>query len=440
MQNIFNDLSDALFSYLKNGEYLVISFVGENSQFIRFNNASIRQTGLVDDAALSLKFISNGRTCYGEFTVSGHNNIDIENGRKEIDRMRIESEEIPVDPFLVLPENFASSCDIKVSDGLPFENAVDALVPAMQGMDFVGIFANGKMFRGNANNLGQKHWYETESFCLDYSLVTSEHQMVKGCFAGNDWSQDEYEKYVLRSKRKLSLMERKPIKVDTGKYRTWFEAAAVADFLGMFSWNGISEASLRQGCSGFGRMRHEDVRLSPKFTIAEDFSQGFCPKFNSNGEVSPEFLSLINKGTLDNTLVSSRSAKEYNVESNYAEHGEYMRSPRMEPGNLNHDEVLKHLDKGLLLSNIHYLNWSDNSGGRITGLTRYACFWVEGGEIVAPIETMRFDDSFYRFFGDQLCEVENKLTVVPEVSTYGSRSLGVTTCPGILVDSFALTL
>ena len=98
------------------------------------------------------------------------------------------------------------------------------------------------------------------------------------------------------------------------------------------------------------------------------------------------------------------------------------------------------LNKGLYLSNIHYLNWSDNAGGRITGLTRYACFWVEGGEIVAPIETMRFDDSFYRFFGDHLVDVEDTVSVIPEVETYGGRSLGATTCPGILVDSFALTL
>jgi len=53
---------------------------------------------------------------------------------------------------------------------------------------------------------------------------------------------------------------------------------------------------------------------------------------------------------------------------------------------------------------------------------------------------MRFDDSFYNFFGNQLLEVENKLTVVPETSTYEKRSLGATTCPGILVNSFALTL
>ena len=60
----------------------------------------------------------------------------------------------------------------------------------------------------------------------------------------------------------------------------------------------------------------------------------------------------------------------------------------MASGDLNQEKVLSQLDKGLFLSNIHYLNWSDNPGGRITGLTRYACFWVDGGEILAPIETI----------------------------------------------------
>ena len=440
MEKIFNQLSDSLFSELNSGENLILSFSGENSQFIRFNNATVRQTGLVDDADLGLKFIANNRTVRGGFTVSGNFDTDVVRGKAEITRMRTEAQEIPEDPFVVLPENSGSSHEVKSANGLPFENAVDSILPAMAGVDFVGIFANGRMFRGNANNLGQKHWFETESYSLDYSLVTPEHQMVKGSFAGSDWNQQDYEAYVKRSREKLTLMARKPIKVDTGNYRTWFESAAVADFLGMFSWNGISEASLRQGCSGFGRMRHDDVRLSPKFSVVEDFTPGFCPKFNSNGEVSSDQLVLIDNGELKNTLVSSRSAKEYGVESNFAEGGEYLRSPKMNSGSLNHEDVVTSIDKGLYLSNIHYLNWSDNAGGRITGLTRYACFWVENGEIVAPIETMRFDDSFYNFFGENLVDVEDKVSVNPEVETYGGRSLGATTCPGILVDDFALTL
>ena len=440
MEQIFNNLSESLFSDLKKGEEVILSFSGENSQFIRFNNGSVRQTGLVDDAEIELKFISNGRICGGGFTVSGNLDVDLKRGRQEILRMRQESSQIPIDPFLVLPTNSGSSHEVKKSDGLKFENSVDAILPAMAGVDFVGILANGKMFRGNANSVGQKHWFETDSYSLDYSLVTPDHQMVKGSFSGTDWDQKGYEEYVERSKRKLVLMERKPIQMKTGDYRTWFESAAVSDFLGMFSWNGISEASLRQGCSGFGKMRHNDTRLSPKFSIVEDFSPGFCPKFNSDGEVAPNSLALIENGMLKNTLVSSRSANEYGLSSNYAESGEYLRSPKMSTGTLSHDDVVKTLDKGLFLSNIHYLNWSDNPGGRITGLTRYACFWVEGGEIVAPIETMRFDDSFYRFFGDQLVDVEDSQTVNPEVGTYGGRSLGATTCPGILVDSFSLTL
>ena len=94
------------------------------------------------------------------------------------------------------------------------------------------------------NSLGQKHWFETNTFSLDYSLVTPKHQMVKGTFSGSDWNQKDFEQNIKNSRNKLLLMERKPLKVNTGEYRTWFESAAVSDFLGMFPRNGISEVSL----------------------------------------------------------------------------------------------------------------------------------------------------------------------------------------------------
>jgi predicted Zn-dependent protease len=109
-------------------------------------------------------------------------------------------------------------------------------------------------------------------------------------------------------------------------------------------------------------------------------------------------------------------------------------------GSLSDDIVLKELGAGLFLSNLHYLNWSDNIGGRITGLTRYACFWVENGEIVGPIETMRFDDTVYNLFGDELEAVGDNVKINPEVETYEGRQYGNITCPGMLVKSFELTL
>ena len=105
MEKTFNALCDSLFSRLGAGEDLVLSLNGENSQFVRFNNASVRQTGLVDDADLGLKFISNGRTCNGGFTISGDGDLDLKRGLDEIERMRSESKEIPEDPFLVMPND-----------------------------------------------------------------------------------------------------------------------------------------------------------------------------------------------------------------------------------------------------------------------------------------------------------------------------------------------
>ena len=93
MEKTFNNLCESLFSQLMPGENLVLSLNGENSQFVRLNNASVRQTGMVDDADLGLKFIFNGRTCNGGFTISGDYNVDQKRGLNEIERMRKESKE-----------------------------------------------------------------------------------------------------------------------------------------------------------------------------------------------------------------------------------------------------------------------------------------------------------------------------------------------------------
>ena len=108
--------------------------------------------------------------------------------------------------------------------------------------------------------------------------------------------------------------------------------------------------------------------------------------------------------------------------------------------NLNEEDILSNINQGVYLSNLHYLNWSDKIGGRVTGMTRYACFWVEDGQIVSPIEDMRFDDTVYNFFGKNLESATDKSRLNPNVGSYGGRDLGGVHCPGIILSSFQLTL
>ena len=126
MENIFNKISDKLYSDLKNGEHLTLSLSGENSQFIRVNNAKVRQTGLVNNVDLSFDFIYDNRNCQGVITLSGEYELDFTRAVDELNRLRAEIIQLPEDPFIVLPEDTGSTRDSKKSKVLTTENAVDA--------------------------------------------------------------------------------------------------------------------------------------------------------------------------------------------------------------------------------------------------------------------------------------------------------------------------
>ena len=440
MEKSFKVLSEKLINSLKSDEHLKIGISGEHSQFIRFSQSKVRQSGIVDDASLYLNLIKNNRNCSGSFTLSD----DIESNEKlamiELQRLRKEVATLPRDPFIVLPEDTGSSRENNEGSLLSETEAVSSLSPAMKGVDLAGIWASGKIFSGNLNSSGQKHWFSTDTFSLDYSLITPDEKMVKAAFAGSHWNQGKYEKFMEDSIVKLNMMENQSRKIKPGSYRTYIAPAGVADIIQMFSWGGVGEASIRQGNSSLSKMRKNKMNFSSCFSLSEDFTTGLVPRFNRNGELAPEKLDLILSGNLENTLISSRTAKEYGLNSNYASDGESLRSPVLATGELKQDEVIKNLDTGIYLSNLHYLNWSDRIGGRITGMTRYACFWVENGKVVAPIENMRFDDSIYNFFGNNLEAVTDKSQLIPTVQTYGGREFGGVSCPGILLKSFELTL
>ena len=73
-------------------------------------------------------------------------------------------------------------------------------------------------------------------------------------------------------------------------------------------------------------------------------------------------------------------------------------------------------------------------------MTRYVCFWVEQGEIIAPIKDLRFDDSLYEFLGTKLENLTDTQEFILCVDTYGARSLGGSLMPGLLVNDFTFTL
>ncbi|MEP0919702.1 TldD/PmbA family protein [Leptolyngbya sp. DQ-M1] len=440
LENSFNQLVEEIRNQLKPDEQFTLTLDSEQSQFTRFNHAKVRQTGSVNDGNLQLVLMHNQRSSYREFPFTG----DFENDRRTaahaIAALREEVAQLPENPYLVLPAGNNTSREVHTGQLLNPEAVVSALLPVVTDLDFTGIYAAGSVIRAYADSVGQKHWFATDSYSLDYSLFTPDGQAVKGTLAGSDWDSEAYQARIEESRSQLSRMAQPPKSIQRGQYRTYLAPAALAELASMLSWGGISESSHQQGGSCFSAMRRGEKKLSPKFTLKENFKSGLVPRFNELGEIAPLELSLIESGELINMLTSSRTAKEYGLEANGASESEGLRSPEILPGDLDHDRILQALDTGLYLSNLHYLNWSDRPTGRITGMTRYACFWVENGEIVAPIENLRFDDSLYQFWGENLIALTNFQEFVPEVGTYGHRNLGGVHVPGMLVENFTYTL
>jgi predicted Zn-dependent protease len=202
----------------------------------------------------------------------------------------------------------------------------------------------------------------------------------------------------------------------------------------------LSFNTYKQGSCALQKLADKEKSFSPLFSARENFGMGLTHRFNSLGELAPETLELITRGQLQSFLISSRSAKEYGTTGNAASDWEGPRAFEVLPGTLKEADILKELGTGLYLSNLHYLNWSDRLNARITGMTRYACFWVENGEIVGPIKDLRFDENLYDCLGENLLAVTDFQETDPEVGTYDSRSFGGKKMPGMLVKDFKFTL
>ncbi|NET00766.1 MAG: TldD/PmbA family protein [Sphaerospermopsis sp. SIO1G1] len=441
LETNFDKLLEALLAKKLENEHFTIRLNSESSQFTRFNCSKVRQTGIVADGSITLTLIFNQRSSFCKFPFTGNWDLDWPITYQCLQELRDEIKLLPVDPYIVLPNGSNTTREINLGKLLPPNNFINSILEPVENLDFTGIYAGGIMIRGYGDSHGQKNWFATESFNLDYSLILESGKAVKGGFTGSKWDESAYLHQIQDSKEKLDLLSRQTKKLTKGKYKTYFAPAAVNNLLSMLSRGAIGEASIQQGNSPLVALSVQEKQLSSKFNLKENFKSGLIPRFNNLGEIAPEQLTLIENGILVNSLVNSRTAKEYDKIANGANRAETLRSPEIQSGNLAFSDILTSLDNGLYVSNLHYLNWSDRQTGRITGMTRYACFWVENGEIVAPIEDLRFDESLYNFWGaENLVDFTNFQEIIPEVGTYEIRQLGASLVPGMLVEDFTYTL
>ncbi|SMF55562.1 TldD/PmbA family protein [Pseudobacteriovorax antillogorgiicola] len=440
MQTYFNELVQHIRSLTKGDEGFTCFLEGEDTDFCRFNHGKIRQSGHVLQNKLRLQLFDSQKHMEEVLTLSSRLEDDKMRLEKGLERMRAILKELPKDPYFLLNEEPQSSEFVRKKELPPRDRIIADVLDEVEELDFVGIYAGGDVYRAFANSHGQMNWYESQTFNLDWSVYLQDDKAVKQGYAGFKWEREHFKDKLAQARRQLEVLKRSPKTISPGKYRVYLSPAALEEVFALLNWESFGRKSFETKRSALVKLFDGQERLSPLVSIAEDTGSSIAPNFDHSGFLKPDCVQLIQNGAFASALTCARSAREYQTEANGANHSENPESVAMAPGALEEKDILKELGTGLYINNLWYLNYSDRNACRMTGMTRFASFWVENGEIVAPLNVMRFDESLYRMFGSQLIGLTKDREMILSNSTYGKRDTGSMNLPGALIDDFNLTL
>lgn len=440
MAEYFHALADHAQSALKGGERFTAWYHAEQSDFVRFNQSKVRQAGQVLQQTLNLDLIDGQRHTGLSLGLSGQPESDRARITAGIALLRERLQSLPEDPWLLVNEEPRSS-ERRLPDRLADAGqVVDEVRGASARRDLVGHYAAGHVQTGFANSLGQRNWDSAASFNLDWSFYHGGDKAAKGSYAGFAWSSGEFAQRARRSAEQLAVLERTPRSIEPGAYRVYLAPGALVEVVDMLRWGGFGVRAHRTKTSPLLRMSEGRACLAPSLHVRENSEDGVAPAFQEQGFPRPPRVELIRGGRFADPLVSPRSAREYGLETNGASGGEMPHSIEIDPGEIPQERVLEELGTGIYVSNLWYLNFSDRSACRTTGMTRFATFWVENGALAAPVPAMRFDETVYRMLGHGLLGLTREREMLLDADTYGRRSTRSARLPGALIEGVAFTL
>jgi predicted Zn-dependent protease len=191
-----------------------------------------------------------------------------------------------------------------------------------------------------------------------------------------------------------AVRSRQPKPIEPGSYPVILEPQAVADLMG-FLTNSFDARTAEEGRSAFsvkgGQTRVGEALFDRRISLYSDPMHPELPAVPSTDEgIAASRLSLVNAGVLEN-LESSRFWA-----------GEKKRQPT--PGPVNYimassepatsiDDMIKGMNRGLLISRFWYVRLVDPRTLVLTGLTRDGLWWVEKGQVRHPVRNLRFNQS-----------------------------------------------
>ncbi len=436
MQNFFNQLADSVFQNIQGDEWCELYLSSEDTDFVRINNSKIRQPGNVKQHYLTVRLGKESKKLSTTMTISKSLQDDQKRIVQQISGLRAELPQIPDDPYMVQIKSSERSQNENNSNLPSSKEVLDAFLTRAKNVDLVGLYTSGTLSRGFASSFGQRNWFSSSSFQLDWSLFREQDNALKSSLMGKTWDAGAFERKWQDNMNQFEMLMQPRQTLDPGKYRVYLSPTAMNEIIGLLSWGGFGIRNMKNKVSPLIKLAANEEHFHPSVQLSENVGLGIAPTFNSAGDAKPGRTNLIVDGKYATSLVSSRSSKEFQMQSNGAEESESPTSIEIASGKLKNETILSQLHTGLYINNLWYMNYSDRKSCRTTGMTRFATFWVENGKIQRPVKVIRFDENLFKALGSNLEGLTQEQELILSSDTYGERKASCTLLPGALINDF----
>lgn len=306
-----------------------------------------------------------------------------------------------------------------------------------RGVDLAGALRTEEVAMAVANDRGIDAWQAFTS--ADANLLASAGEAL-GYAYGRQRAVGELDLSGLAGRAMdKALRGAEPRDLAPGRYDVVLEPAAVAT---LFTWLGFiafGARSVEEGTSFLAGREGEQV-LHESVTIYDDGLEDpeTATPFDFEG-VPRSRVMLVNKGMARAPVLDSRYAARMGRTSTGHATGPggdpLPVALFLEAGEQGREDLISGIERGLLVTRFHYVNGLlEPRKARMTGMTKDGTFLIEGGEVVAPIENLRFTESITEAFGRVL-----GLSAERERHASWLTWTGGITVPHVAIEDFRFT-
>lgn len=227
-----------------------------------------------------------------------------------------------------------------------------------------------------------------------------------------------------------------PIALDPGRYEVVMEAKAVASMLLFPAWLGFNGKTYAEGTS-FAHLG--ETQFDRSIDLWDDATDPRSLGRPYDAEGTPKRrLDLVRGGVTVGLAHDRRSAARAGVEPTGSSigseaYGGYPGDLFLGAGHQSLEQLIAGVRHGLLVTDLWYNRILDPKTQVVTGLTRNGLFLIEAGEVVAPVQNMRYTQSIVGALGPgQVLGLGNDAQLV-------SNEGGVVHVPSLHVAAWSFT-